>query len=73
MKSDRGKALLSREASGYFSQKVAAPTPKGTDRAARAERCLYQLCRVVTDEPEGNHLSMQNTWKPFTGAAQLPL
>ena len=26
-----------------------------------------------SSDAEGNHLSMQNTWKPFTGAAQLPL
>ena len=37
MKSDRGKALLSREASGYFSQKVAAPTPKG----------IIFLCKIL--------------------------
>ena len=49
MKSDRGKALLSREDVRVFF------TESGSSDA------------------EGNHLSMQNTWKPFTGAAQLPL
>ncbi|MBR5053394.1 MAG: hypothetical protein IKW91_09230 [Bacteroidaceae bacterium] len=45
--------------SGYYSKKVAAPTPKGTDGAVRAEPNLFELCRVVTDEPEGNHLSLE--------------
>ena len=74
MKSDRETGYCcQRRMSEYYSKKVAVPTPKGTDGAVRAERNLFQLCRVVTDEPEGNHLFWKNIRKPLTGAAQLPL
>ena len=60
MKSDRETGFCCQgRMSGYYSKKVAAPTPKGTDGAVSAERYSYQLCRIVTDEPEGNHLSLE--------------